>query len=223
MSITQEIRKIYGYDFCFKVLLLGDSTVGKSPLLLRFVDNTWDDNSATTIGVDYRVKDLTVRNKNTRLLVYDLSGQERFRSLAHMYLRNCHGIIFVYDITNKESFQNIEDWMREADQYAPPGTVRILIGTKSDLAAQRQVPYKDAREFAIRQGMKYFEVSAKTSTNIIEPFNEITRRMLIAKDDIKLMIYAQKMLKKEPAKPDIIKPRECASFLNWFVQKFNLI
>jgi small GTP-binding protein len=222
MSTSNEINNLYGYDHLFKVILVGDTGVGKTSLLLRFVEDTWEDSNQTTIGIDYRTKQINVRNKNVRLLLYDLSGQERFRSLGNLYYRSCNGLVFVYDVTKRETFENIEHWIKEVDQYIPPGTPKILIGTKNDLEAQREVLYTEGQEFAKKNGMRFFENSARNPNQIDEPFNYLSTKMLLSKEDIKNMFLVQK-LDAHKVKKERVKTRECMDFFTWITQKFNLV
>jgi len=209
------------YDFLFKVILVGDAGVGKSSLLTHFVETGSEDPTTTTIGIDYKTKEITTRNKNVRLLIYDLSGQERFRSLGSLYYRACQGIIFVYDISKRETFDNIENWMSEVDRYVQPGTQKILIGMKNDLEGQREVQFSEGKEFAKRNGMRFFENSCRNpNQQIEEPFIYLTNKMLVAKDDVKTMFLMQKLDKK--GKEEKPKTRECPDFFTWITHKFDI-
>ena len=104
------------YDYLFKVLLIGNSSVGKSSLLLRFVDNAWSDLFVPTIGVDFKIKTMTIDSKNVKLQIWDTAGQERFKNITASYYRGAHGILVVYDITDMESFKNINNWLIEIEK-----------------------------------------------------------------------------------------------------------
>ena len=105
-----------GYDFIFKVLLLGNSDVGKSSLLLRYVDSVWNDAFVPTIGVDFKVKTLNINDKKIKMQIWDTAGQERFRTVVATYFRGAHGILLLYDVTNKDSFKNLENWLIEIEK-----------------------------------------------------------------------------------------------------------
>mmetsp|Transcript_18964 Transcript_18964/g.21787 ORF Transcript_18964/g.21787 Transcript_18964/m.21787 type:complete len:123 (-) Transcript_18964:275-643(-) len=118
------------YDYLFKILLIGNSGVGKSSLLLRFADDTFTDNFMPTIGVDFKIRTLEVDGKTIKLQIWDTAGQERFKTITSSYYKGAHGIIVVYDITDKESFKNIDTWMNEVEKHASDNVSRILCGNK---------------------------------------------------------------------------------------------
>ncbi|KAF9594179.1 hypothetical protein IFM89_028836 [Coptis chinensis] len=125
------------YDYSFKILLIGDSSVGKSSLLLSFISNSVDDNLSPTIGVDFKIKLLTVGEKKLKLTIWDTAGQERFRTLTSSYYRGAQGIILVYDVTRRETFTNLSDiWAREVELYSTnPDCIKMLVGNKVDKAS----------------------------------------------------------------------------------------
>ena len=114
------------YYYLFKILLIGNSGVGKSSLLLRFADDTFTDNFMPTIGVDFKIRTLEVDGKTIKLQIWDTAGQERFKTITSSYYKGAHGIIVVYDITDKESFKNIDTWMNEVEKHASDNVSRIL-------------------------------------------------------------------------------------------------
>lgn len=118
------------YDYLFKILLIGNSGVGKSSLLLRFADDTFTDNFMPTIGVDFKIRTLEVDGRTIKLQIWDTAGQERFKTITSSYYKGAHGIIVVYDITDKESFKNIDTWMTEVEKHASDNVSRILVGNK---------------------------------------------------------------------------------------------
>jgi Ras-related protein Rab-1A len=116
------------YDYLFKLLLIGDSGVGKSCLLLRFADNTYTESYISTIGVDFKIRDITLGGQDVKLQIWDTAGQERFRTITSSYYRGAHGIALVYDVTDQESFDNIKQWTEEVDRYASENVKCILVG-----------------------------------------------------------------------------------------------
>jgi len=159
------------YDYLFKLLLIGDSGVGKTSLLLRFADNKFLDSFITTIGVDFKIKKLDVDGKVIKLQIWDTAGQEKFRTITSSYYRGAHGIIVVFDVTNRESFMHVKGWLSDIDRYAQ-GNVKVqkmLVGNKSDLP-NREVTFKEAKAFADGLGIKFCETSAKQSDNVMDAF-----------------------------------------------------
>jgi Ras-related protein Rab-1A len=177
MSYSKSLQQPLEYDYLFKVLLIGDSGVGKSSLLLKFTDRVFTDHYISTIGVDFKIQTLQMDDKIIKLQLWDTAGQERFRTITTSYYRGAHGIIIVFDITDKESFANIKTWMTEIDRFASDNVCKILIGNKSDLEKQRQVSKEDAKELANKYKIDYIEASAKDSTNVQQLFVELTRQI----------------------------------------------
>ena len=162
------------YDFLFKILLIGDSGVGKSCLLLRFTDDSYTDSYISTIGVDFKIRSHTIDNKKVKLQIWDTAGQERFRTITICYYRGAHGIIVVYDITDRESFDNIKQWLKEIDKYAHENVNILLVGNKIDREVKRQVSYDEALELASEYKIKYVETSAKTNVNVEKAFLDLS-------------------------------------------------
>eukprot|EP00009_Paramoeba_aestuarina_P014669 CAMPEP_0201542148 /NCGR_PEP_ID=MMETSP0161_2-20130828/71863_1 /ASSEMBLY_ACC=CAM_ASM_000251 /TAXON_ID=180227 /ORGANISM="Neoparamoeba aestuarina, Strain SoJaBio B1-5/56/2" /LENGTH=204 /DNA_ID=CAMNT_0047949759 /DNA_START=555 /DNA_END=1169 /DNA_ORIENTATION=- len=171
------------YDHLWKLLLIGDSGVGKSCLLLRFADNTYTEHYISTIGVDFKLRTIQDNGKTIKLQIWDTAGQERFRTITSTYYRGAHGIIVVYDISDSVSFNNVKQWLQEIDRYACESVTKLLVGNKSDLDAEgkRAVPYETARDLAESLGLSLIETSAKDATNVEKCFmkmaSEIQRTM----------------------------------------------
>ncbi|KAF8797877.1 GTP-binding protein ypt1 [Phlegmacium glaucopus] len=158
------------YDFLFKLLLIGDSGVGKSCLLLRFADDTYTESYISTIGVDFKIRTIELEGKTVKLQIWDTAGQERFRTITSSYYRGAHGIIVVYDVTDNDTFTNVKQWLQEIDRYASEGVNKLLVGNKSDLTGKKVVEYSVAKEFAEQLGITFLETSAKNATNVEQAF-----------------------------------------------------
>lgn len=168
-----------GKEPTIKLLLIGPSNSGKTALLLRYVDDIFDMDSATaTIGVDFRVKKLSVGGKPHRLLLFDTAGQERFRTLTSSYYRNAQGCILVYDVSNRESFLSMDHWFGECAKFAEPGVVLYLVGSKIDKAGARAVTTEEGKALADRYGAGFIEASSKTRENVRTPFVDLVDKII---------------------------------------------
>ncbi|XP_020618766.1 ras-related protein Rab-35-like [Orbicella faveolata] len=170
------------YDHLFKLLIIGDSGVGKSSLLLRFADNMFSGSYITTIGVDFKIRKINVDGEMVKLQIWDTAGQERFRTITSTYYRGTHGVIVVYDVTSADTFVNVKRWLHEIDQNCDE-VVRILVGNKDDNPERKVVEKEDAMKFAEQMGIQVFETSAKDNKNVEEVFNAITRMVLRQKKE----------------------------------------
>ena len=167
---------IYRYDYLFKVILVGNSGVGKTSMLSRYVDKVFDSNFLMTIGVDFKVRTLDVGGKIVKLQIWDTAGQERFRTITTTYYRGSNGIIVVYDVSNRDSFLNVQQWLSEITRYSPENVTKILIGNKCDLS-ERQVTYDEAKKFADDNNISYIETSAKQDINVNLCFTKIIEKI----------------------------------------------
>ncbi|KAI3850189.1 hypothetical protein MKW98_008491 [Papaver atlanticum] len=158
------------YDYLFKLLLIGDSSVGKSCLLLRFADDSYVDSYISTIGVDFKIRTVELDGKTVKLQIWDTAGQERFRTITSSYYRGAHGIIIVYDVTDMESFNNVKQWLNEIDRYANDSVCKLLVGNKSDLVDKKVVDTETAKAFADSLGIPFLETSAKEGSNVEQAF-----------------------------------------------------
>lgn len=166
------------YDVLFRLLMLGDSGVGKTCMLRRFTESEFDPSHISTIGIDFKMKTLEIDGVKVRVQIWDTAGQERYQTITKQYYRRAQGIIFVYDITNRSSFQHLAKWISDVDEYAPDMVQRILIGNKSDEESGRQVSKDQGSKLAETYGMDFFETSASTSSNINEAFAQVTELVL---------------------------------------------
>jgi Ras-related protein Rab-1A len=168
--MSEELKENKEYDFLFKILLIGESGIGKSSLMLRFADNTFSESYISTIGVDFKIRTIEVDGKVIKFQLFDTAGQLRFRTITSSYYRSAHGIILVYDITDAASFANLPSWMTEIDHYASSDRIVLLVGNKCDLNLRRQVDYSDAQDYANKMQMDFFETSAKSKYNVDKIF-----------------------------------------------------
>ena len=166
------------YDYLLKILIIGNSGVGKSCLLVRFADDIYQENYIATIGVDFKIKTLDVDEKNVKLQIWDTAGQDRFRNITASYYRGAAGIAIVYDITDPDSFNNINSWLIEVEKNASKSVYKILIGNKCDLEEKRKVTFEQGKEFDDTNGMKFFETSAKNAHNVEDSFVTMTKEII---------------------------------------------
>jgi len=172
------------YDYLFKLLMVGDTNVGKTSMLLRFHSGEFKEGSnRPTVGVDLKVKIVTFRSQKLKLTIWDTAGQERFRTLTSAYYRNATGIILCYDITSRESFMNVKEWLKEIDVYSTNvDAVKLLVGNKIDRDAHREVTKEEGVAFARQNNMLFCEASAKTQTGIQQAFEELIQKILDVPD-----------------------------------------
>ncbi|XVE95606.1 hypothetical protein REPUB_Repub02eG0113200 [Reevesia pubescens] len=167
------------FDYLFKLLLIGDSGVGKSTLLLSFTSDTFEELNPT-IGVDFKVKHVTLGGKKLKLAIWDTAGQERFRTLTSSYYRGAQGIIMVYDVTRRDTFTDLSDiWAKEIDLYSTnQDCIKMLVGNKVDKESERVVNKKEGIDFAREYGCLFIECSAKTRVNVEQCFEELVLKIL---------------------------------------------
>ena len=180
MSLTKN----KDYDYIFKLVLIGDTCVGKSCILVRFSDDIFDDNYVTTIGVDFRFKTMVVKNKVVKIQIWDTAGQERYRSITTAYYRGAAAIIICCDCTNKESFNNIKNWVEEIGKYTDKDAVdKMVFMNKCDLTEDRCIKKEDIDKFEKENGIKVLEVSAKTGEGIDKGFEYIIEKLIDKNDN----------------------------------------
>merc|ERR1711904_738706 len=161
------------YDYLFKVVLIGDSGVGKSNLLSRFTRNEFHLDSKSTIGVEFATQTIPIDKKNIKAQIWDTAGQERYRAITSAYYRGAVGALLVYDITKRQSFDDVERWLSELRDHAEENIAVLLVGNKSDLKHLRAVSTSEAAEFAEKQGLAAIETSALDATNVDIAFHRI--------------------------------------------------
>jgi len=189
-SSTETKKNAFGripkrnYDQLIKILVVGDSGVGKTCLLRRFNDEPFVEFHMTTIGLDFAVKTISTQGKRLKLQIWDTAGQERFQSITQSFYRGADAMLLVFDVTNDESFQNCERWLKGIKQHTAGTPELMLIGNKVDvLVEQRMVPSMLAQEFAQQNGIPYIETSAKESIGVDEAFVSLATRCLEAREN----------------------------------------
>ncbi|KAM9854920.1 ras-related protein Rab-8B [Aulostomus maculatus] len=166
------------YDYLFKLLLIGDSGVGKTCLLFRFSEDSFNTTFISTIGIDFKIRTIELDGKRVKLQIWDTAGQERFRTITTAYYRGAMGIMLVYDICNEKSFENIKNWIRNIEEHASSDVEKMILGNKCDMTDRRQVSKDRGEKLAIDYGVKFLETSAKSSLNVEEAFYTMGRDIL---------------------------------------------
>ena len=162
----------------YKLLLLGDSTVGKTCFLIKYTDQSFQDIHMATIGLDYRIKTMKLKNnKEVKIQIWDTAGQDRFRSITKNYYKGSHGIILIYDITNRRTFENVQKWISQIREETSQNVVIYLIGNKIDMKEERKVSTEEGKKLADELGLPFMETSAKEGININEVFDDIVERV----------------------------------------------
>ena len=186
----------------FKILLLGDQSVGKTTFLTRYYKDIFDESQLSTVGIVNYTKKLTINKKNINLKVYDTSGQERFRSIAKNFYKGADGILLFYDITSKESFNSIGNWIKSINESINVSKIgSLVIGNKNDLESNREVSEEMKKELEKSQNIEIIETSAKNNINIDKRFNKLIEKMLQLEEELKES-------NEKPDKKDRIKLEE---------------
>ena len=161
------------YDIMYKIVLIGDSSVGKTNIMSIFVRNDFNIESKPTIGVEFSNRNIIHEGKKIKIQVWDTAGQERYRAITGAYYKGAVGAMLIYDITKKSTFDNLERWLKELNDHANTGVVCLLIGNKSDLNYLRVVKQEEAMSYAKKKGFGFFETSALESYNVNEAFKKM--------------------------------------------------
>ena len=165
-------------DFVIKILLLGDSEVGKSCFLMRYSDNVFVENYITTIGLDYKLKTVKLDSgKTIKVQLWDTAGQDKYRTIAKNYYKGSHGILLLYDITKMTSFENIREWIRDIKEEVSEKAIVFLIGNKIDLTDNRKISKEKGEELAEEYKIPFFEASAKSGENVDEVFKALYKKI----------------------------------------------
>uniref|UniRef100_G3Q755 small monomeric GTPase n=2 Tax=Gasterosteus aculeatus aculeatus TaxID=481459 RepID=G3Q755_GASAC len=161
------------FDYMFKLLIIGNSSVGKTSFLFRFADDSFTSAFVSTVGIDFKVKTIYRSDKRVKLQIWDTAGQERYRTITTAYYRGAMGFLLMYDITSQESFCAVQDWATQIKTYSWGNAQVVLVGNKLDLEEDRQVPTEDAQRLATELGFQFFEASAKDNVNVKQVFDEL--------------------------------------------------
>jgi len=163
------------YDIQIKLLMIGDSGVGKTCLLLRYANDSFSPTFITTIGIDFKIKNIDIDGTKIKLQIWDTAGQERFRTITTSYFRGAQGILLVYDVTDRRSFESIRNWISQIQQHADVHVNKILVGNKCDMLDEKVVSTEEGEKLAKEFGMHFWECSAKNNINVDESFVGIAR------------------------------------------------
>ncbi|CAG5927632.1 ras-related protein Rab-19-like [Menidia menidia] len=167
------------FNFLFKIILIGDTNVGKTCVVQNFKSGVFSERQQNTIGVDFTVRTVDIEGKKVKMQVWDTAGQERFRTITQSYYRSAHGAMIAYDITRRSTFESVNHWIKEVELYGAANVVLALIGNKCDLEQERQVQFQEACDLAEQRGiLAALETSAKESQNVDEAFLMMARELL---------------------------------------------
>ena len=165
-------------EYVYKVLLLGDTTVGKTCFLMKYTDKTFQDIHMATIGLDYRLKSMKLKSgKNIKLQIWDTAGQDRFRAITKNYYKGSHGIILIYDVTNVQTFENVKQWVSQIREEASANVIIYIAGNKIDMEEERKVNKEEGEKLAEELGFPFVETSAKSGININKTFEDLVERI----------------------------------------------
>lgn len=163
------------FDLHIKLLMLGDTGVGKTCLLLRYAYETFSTTFITTIGIDFKIKHIDLDNTRVKLQIWDTAGQERFRTITLSYFKGAHGILLVYDVIDRETFESIAEWLEQIKEHADAEVNVILVGNKCDVDDKRQVSVAEGQALADEYSLQFFETSARNNINVDEAFRAIAK------------------------------------------------
>ena len=188
-----------------KIITLGDSHVGKSSLIFKFIEDTFSSSYMSTVGFDLKFKTIKINDEEIKVMIFDTAGQERFRSLASNYIKKANGILLVYDISDKNTFLNIENWMTNIKEESSDTIPIILIGNKCDLDEQRKIQKEEGEQFANNNNLKFFETSCKDGDNVENCFIELTKQIIERKKEKQFNPNTQKLVNIKDKK----KEKDC--------------
>ena len=190
-------------DINIKLLLIGNTFVGKTLIVQKFIDNAFSKSTVATIGVDLQSKVIDINGKKVKYLIWDTAGEDRMKTMTYSYYRGCHVILIVFDVTNEVSFKNVTNWVECINKFAKSNVLRILVGNKTDLEKERVITTEQGKQLAQENGLKYYEISALKIQGLQEMFEDIAKEYV--------EIYEQKSFKnfQLQKKPTIKKKKFC--------------
>jgi len=190
-------------DINIKLLLIGNTFVGKTLIVQKFIDNAFSKSTVATIGVDLQSKVIDINGKKVKYLIWDTAGEDRMKTMTYSYYRGCHVILIVFDVTNEVSFKNVTNWVECINKFAKSNVLRILVGNKTDLENERVITTEQGKQLAQENGLKYYEISALKIQGLQEMFEDIAKEYV--------EIYEQKSFKnfQLQKKPTIKKKKFC--------------
>ncbi len=190
-------------DINIKLLLIGNTFVGKTLIVQKFIDNAFSKSTVATIGVDLQSKVIDINGKKVKYLIWDTAGEDRMKTMTYSYYRGCHVILIVFDVTNEVSFKNVTNWVECINKFAKSNVLRILVGNKTDLEKERVITTEQGKQLAQDNGLKYYEISALKIQGLQEMFEDIAKEYV--------EIYEQKSFKnfQLQKKPTIKKKKFC--------------
>eukprot|EP00252_Welwitschia_mirabilis_P016213 TRINITY_DN35791_c0_g1_i1.p1 TRINITY_DN35791_c0_g1~~TRINITY_DN35791_c0_g1_i1.p1 ORF type:complete len:215 (-),score=28.27 TRINITY_DN35791_c0_g1_i1:155-799(-) len=189
------MEKDAGEEYLFKIVVIGDSAVGKSNLLSRYARNEFNPNSKATIGVEFQTQVMEIDGREIKAQIWDTAGQERFRAVTSAYYRGAVGALIVYDITRRITFESVSRWLDELKTHIDTNIVRLLVGNKSDLEHIREVPVEEGKSLAESEGLFFIETSALDNTNVLPAFQIVIKEIYSN--------VSKKMLHADPYKSDL--------------------
>ena len=201
-SISNE-----SYDQKIKIMVIGESLVGKTALITRYTNNSFSGTYLTTVGIDFQTKLLNINDKTIKVELWDTAGQERFRNIAKNYFQSSDGFLIVYDITSKSSFEKLSFWNEQVNLNAPENTKYIIVGNKKDLEEKREVKIEEGENFAKENKVKFYETSAKDGSNVNEVF-ELLAKEIVA-DSEKLQVKNKRSSQILKKKNTVAEKKSC--------------
>jgi len=187
-------------DYQYKILILGDATVGKTSILIRYTENTFDSDSLSTLGVDVKYKYVTMNNKKIRMNIWDTAGQDRFKNIAKNYFKGANAVIFVYDVNVKQTIEKIKYWINSANENTSKDVVGVIVGNKIDMRENHEIMNEQIKSLADKYDMETFETSAKTGEGISEVFTYLVQ-CLLKKPDIGLVLPDDESISRKNSRP----------------------
>ncbi|XP_069387055.1 GTP-binding protein Rab-3D-like [Paralichthys olivaceus] len=172
-SPEQKDAADQNFDYMFKLLIIGNSSVGKTSFLFRYADDSFTSAFVSTVGIDFKVKTIYRNDKRVKLQIWDTAGQERYRTITTAYYRGAMGFLLMYDITSEDSFCAVQDWATQIKTYSWDNAQVVLVGNKLDLEEERQVQTEDAQRLSAELGFQFFEASAKDNVNVKQVFEKL--------------------------------------------------